>query len=322
MALDRLIVQTGTGPAVSSSIQEEVTELWNRSICTLTDIGGTGDAITADLEPALTSGLVDGMAFWLTPTANNTGAATIAINGASAIDIVDVDGNPLISGGLVSGRRYLLAADGSDLRVISGGGSSGSSLRTIYTANDTWIKPDGLVRVTVTVVAGGGAGGGVTGATTYGGGGGGGGAAETSVAAGDLASSVAITVGTGGAGSANANGGNGGSSSFGTHCVASGGTGGLSAANGGTGGAAGVGTAGDILKRGGPGASGNGTNLGGQSANGSFGALAVANNTTSAGNAALQRSGGGGSGASRFAGSGNLAGGNGANGYVIVEEFY
>lgn len=132
MAEDRLVPTSATPGAVSGddymdAVAEEISGLWNRSICELKDIGGTGNAITASLDPALVSGLVDGMAFWLTPAANNTGATTIAINGASAVSIVDLDGNALSGDALVAGRKYLVVADSGSLRIVSGGGNTQNS---------------------------------------------------------------------------------------------------------------------------------------------------------------------------------------------------
>lgn len=103
-----------------------------------------------------------------------------------------------------------------------------------YTSSTTFSKASypGLKGVLVKCQGGGGGGGGT--ATTASdeasssGGGGGGCYAERFVTAASLASSVTVTVGAAGAaGSANTTGGTGGTSSFGSHCIAPGGSGGF-----------------------------------------------------------------------------------------------
>lgn len=128
--------------------------------------------------------------------------------------------------------------------------SQESVIITEFTANGTWTKPAGLKRVLIACVGAGGGGGSgrcdATNTNRFGGGGGGGGAVVwRQVAASDLASTVAVTIGTGGTGgtgvatvNTNGNSGNnGGDTSFGALVIAKGGS-------GGTGGTNGAGTAG------------------------------------------------------------------------------
>lgn len=183
--------------------------------------------------------------------------------------------------------------------------AAGSCTATVFTASGTWTKPAGLKFVKVTVMAGGGGGGGTTSAATVGAGpGAGGGMAVKWIAAGSLASTVAVTVGAAGtAGSGLSAGGNGGNSAFGAHCSSTGGTGG--GASGGGAGTAGTATGGDLNV------------VGGQP-------LAGLNNGASPGGAGPFGNGpaygGGGHGAPAFGGTGTGAGGGA--GVVIVEEYF
>lgn len=210
--------------------------------------------------------------------------------------------------------------------------------RSTFTSSGTWNKPLGARQVLAQVQAGGGAGGGAltasSGNSSMGGGGGGGGYAETLLDATSLASSVTVTVGNGGTGAVGAVGGNGQSSSFGSHCVASGGIGGDTRGNssvphGDVGGNGGVGTVGALLLKGGGGhpcfgsgalgISGNGGNshMGG----GGKGLNTVTSNQEETGQGGGQYGGGGG-GAITSQGGTQVRGGHGAKGVVIVVSYF
>jgi hypothetical protein len=147
------------GSAYTDRVKEEVSALWDRSVCTLTSIGGTANAITAILAPALSAGLVEGMGFWLTPAVDTTGAATIAINGGSAVSIVDAAGAALPAGALKSGRRYLLVYDAtasklralgtSEAREFGGACSDETTALTIGAAKLTFHMPVAFVATSV-----------------------------------------------------------------------------------------------------------------------------------------------------------------------------
>lgn len=153
MSLDRLIPGSGTVGAVTGDdlmddIQEELTGLWDRSHLKLTSIGGTANAVTATATPALTGSLADGMRFTIIPTADNTGAVTLAIGALSAVSVVDRDDNALSSGLWKSGRAMVVEYDGTlgkfrvleDISVASTGFSTGDVKLTIKTAADTgWV---------------------------------------------------------------------------------------------------------------------------------------------------------------------------------------
>lgn len=210
-----------------------------------------------------------------------------------------------------------------------------------YTSSDTFDKRDypGLKAVRVIVQGGGGGGGGVSttaaGQSAEAGGGGGGGYSEKFLLYEDLGDTETVTVGAGGSGgSAGANNGStGGTSSFGSHCSASGGDGGIGGSSGvnnqQSGGGGGSGSGGDLNLWGDYGLYGvvrGGTTMGFQNFGGSakLGAMTrTAHSFNASGTNNGRGYGGGGSGArNNPSSSPALAGGDGADGIVIVELYY
>lgn len=289
--------------------------LFDASALPLTAVGGTANAVTATLDPALDGGgLVDGMKFGITWTAANTAGVTLALNGGSALPVVDAGGNALVVDSLAAGLRSVIEYISGGFRILSPLSSSGSGGSARYyqafTASGTWTKPAGLDADTmVTIEAWGGGGGG--GNASGGGGGGGGGYAMQRMRIGDLPSSVAITIGAGGAATVA-----GGDTTFGAILTAYGGGGapGGAATGAGGGGELGKGTAtaggsiggGDATTTAGPGGKAFTIWGGGGGSNGS----------NPGGNAVYGGGGGGGSsggtgGISKFGGAGgasNVAG--------------
>jgi hypothetical protein len=184
----------------------------------------------------------------------------------------------------------------------------------VYTASSTWTKPAGLEYIIVEIQAGGGGGGSNPGIDDASGGGGGGGYAKKTIAAASLSSTEAVVVGVGGGAS-----GNGGYSSFGSHASSTGGNGGAANDNGFAQG--GIGVGGDINIQG---ASG-GRGLDNASADARYGGYggdsqlgrgaAFVRGDNNGLNGLLYGGGGGGA-------SGPLDPGSGAQGVVIVTEYY
>jgi hypothetical protein len=77
-----------------------------------TNIGGTADAITIDFPTG--GALPIGMEFRFRPTANNTGPATININGLGAASVLTISGRALPASYLVSGSPTSVFWDGSN----------------------------------------------------------------------------------------------------------------------------------------------------------------------------------------------------------------
>lgn len=242
-----------------------------------------------------------------------------------------------IVSGAITDKRVILPSANDVVKVLS---------VQVFTANNNWSKPTGLVFAKVVCMGGGGGGGGADADTnkwSAGGGGGGGEYSEEWFAAGDLGSTEVVVVGAGGAGGsiAGGNGGAGTSSTFGSPAklTAAGGAAGQGMSTGSAaapdtpnvaeGGAGGTGSSdGDLHVPGQPGQRGLAfawsetnlaINLGGNGGNSRLGAGGLGNGSDGAGNPGLGYGGGGG-GAAEDDGSGQL-GGNGSGGIVIVYEY-
>lgn len=316
MAVDRLVPGSGSPPPVSGpdfmdAVGEEIGALWAHSILPLTNVGGTADAITADVSPALTGSVAAGMGFWLVPVADNTsGSVTLNIGGTGAIDLVTEDGGNLAAGNIKTGRQLLLISDGTNLRVMGTASLAKTTDYQAFTSSGTWNKPANTpdaALVVIEVWGGGGGGGQYTGGASHGSaGGGGGGWVRRVMRAGALASTVAVTVGAGGAI------GNGGAaSSFGTHATVYGGgagqdVGGVVARGGGGGSPLGAGDDGSA-----GGESGGFFGLGGLGANGFGNEQTALDNRVNAQAGADGTGGGGGGGAGNNTGSNIGVGSNG-----------
>lgn len=77
------------------------------SVVPLTVTGGTANAIVATATESPT--LPGAKLYLLTPTANNTGATTIDVNGGGAIPIKNAVGSNLAAGSLIAGSQVLMA---------------------------------------------------------------------------------------------------------------------------------------------------------------------------------------------------------------------
>tara|TARA_R100000388_G_scaffold70814_1_gene51229 strand:+ start:742 stop:2085 length:1344 start_codon:yes stop_codon:yes gene_type:complete len=217
-----------------------------------------------------------------------------------------------------------IGSAGEVLKVNSGGnalefgdaGGGGNYIRRIFTSPGTWTYDSTIQAIKVTVVGGGGNGGTVNN-PDFGGNGGSGGYADEYISAPSLSAPVAVTVGSAG-----------GTSSYGSFLSASGGTSGGN--SGGTDGNAGNGSGGDINEKAAPsnifprgtvggcqfGTVGNGMVMCGVGYLGNY-----------CGQFQLGSDGEGFGGGGRAACARNIpaapgAGGSGAPGVVIVEEFY
>lgn len=192
-----------TGDAYMDAVAERVRFLFDASPLLLSNTGGTANAAVVTCSPPLAAGVVDGMSFWWSPAADNTGPVTMAIDGNPAIAIKSDQFLALAAGQLKAGAIYKLVAFAGTLAVI---GSSNIQKVDDYQVFGlpgafTWNKPAGCpddALVTGQMWAGGGGGGNATNQQRACSGGGGGGYLRFECRAKDLASTVSGTVGTGG----------------------------------------------------------------------------------------------------------------------------
>lgn len=290
-------------------------------------------ADNAEFEALFTSeydGLIVGGTYWIIATSSTADALNNPTLGGAT-------GDPYADGGayfenttdgwtaLAATDLYFKTFEGIENQVVktdANGKVSGvlSGKVTVYTADNTWVKPEGLSYVIVEVIGGGGGGGGNTASSTTSGGGGGGGYSRKLILADNLAINEDITIGLGGVGTYNAET-DGGATLFGVHLQATGGTAGATDSQ--VTGLGGVGTLGDINLYGEtpprPAADGNhgGSGKGGDTQMGIGGAPDYSTSSGSGNVGTGYGSGGGGA----FSNSADVAGGSGKDGVVIITEF-
>ena len=211
---------------------------------------------------------------------------------------------------------------------VSGGSAFSNINVQVFASSGIYTPSSGMTLCTIECMGAGGGGAGVENASgiIIAGGGGGGGYSRLTTNSSAIGASQVVTIGSGGAGGASGtnNGVAGGNTSVGTLCIANGGSGGINATRlGGAGGAAGTG---NIAATGPTGLSGLATSLntttsfGGGGASTQWGGGGVEVSHPSGGAAGTGYGSGGSSGSSSNS-AGAQAGGNGANGYVIITEY-
>lgn len=321
------IANTPSGNVASTNVQDAINELDTEKFA---KTGGTmTGAISVEVSGASDfAGLFknNNSAIDIEFKAGGSGSANRLFSGANAgteVLYAEKTGKVVTQGGFEIDGGVLTFPDGTTQATAAGGGVGGSPVNlTVFTANGTWTKPANLKAVIVKVIGGGGNGGAATGQspggtakaptpgyTGAGGGGGSGGYSEKRILASALGATETVTIGPAGS-----------TSSFGTHATATGGAAGAAGANSaGAGGAGGLGASGDINSRGSAGTTGFMSYNGGIGGSSVFGGGAAATGGVGANGGPY---GGGASGAFRGASTGTNAGGTGASGVVIIEEYF
>ncbi len=294
---------------------------------------GTANTYAIAPSPAITAYTV-GQVFSFKAVNANTTASTLNVNSLGTKTIKRLGGaSDLILGDILAGQIVVVEYDGTNFQLISPGGTYASYNIQTFAASGTWTKPANAKFVVAMGIGSGGNGGtnGGNGANHGGGGGGGGAIDSKQFLPSVMASTVAVTIGTGGGAVA---------STFGALLSVAGGVNGGNASGGGegssgAGGAAGTGVAGGAGATGqgstgggggGGGGSTSSTNVGGAAgttdtnlgAGGNGGPIGSATGTS----VGLPGSnyGGGGGGAGYGTGTTSI-GGVGAPGYMSVVTF-
>jgi hypothetical protein len=310
--------------------------------------GGTANALTVTANSGFTT-LANGRMVAFIAASDNTGAATLNVNGIGAKSIrrMDATGDvPLVGTEIQAGGIYIV-----QYNTAVNGGAGGWSLVNpsiattasvtvqTFTGNGTWTKPIGCRRAIFEAVGGGGGSGGAKSASGGGGSGAGGSGFYGLTGALDVSAvvSAAVTIGVAGNGGLSSvpnPGGTGGNTAItiGATTYTWGGGGGGAAITAGLaifaiGGAAGSGT--NVIGGGAPGETGMqfGSNwaaggVGGSNPLGSGGRGAVLNTTGGSNGSGGAGFGSGGGGSATANGGGNADGASGGAGYMRVWEFY
>lgn len=195
---------------------------------------GAADAyvIDPDTDIPAPETLLDGFMVRFVPVANNTGASTVNVAGFGVKSIVNEEGNAISALNILAGYDHTLRYDlASDKWVLVG---VYNALRMqVFTSSGVYTRNALAKSLYVECVGGGGGGGGAIApgvglGGNAGAGGGGGGCGRSFLSAQSLGTTVTVTVGAGGAGGSTSggNGGTGGGSAFGTHTNGAGGVGG------------------------------------------------------------------------------------------------
>ncbi len=100
--------------------------------------GGTADALTITLSPAITA-YAAGQRFAFIAAAANTGAATIDVNGVGT-KTIQLAGSALAAGDITSGRLYEIVYDGTQFQVTSPYNEALTQLSQALDANDQLVS--------------------------------------------------------------------------------------------------------------------------------------------------------------------------------------
>ncbi|MBZ9678885.1 hypothetical protein, partial [Mesorhizobium sp. ES1-1] len=162
MTANRQFPLSGSGADVMAKIAEEGTALYNAAALPLTNVaGGTANNPKTACAPVLSAGLLNGMSFWWTAVADNSGPMTMVVDGNAAVAMKNDAGQPLGALVIKAGQTYKLLVWGGIIIVMNTAAILKVNDYQVFTASGTWLKPAGCpanALVTIEVWAGGGGG--------------------------------------------------------------------------------------------------------------------------------------------------------------------
>lgn len=150
VAATRTIPSTASGASLpynnaldwQDKVHYEIAALWRFIACELTTVGGTANAITASVDTAVVSNAAayqTGQKYTFTAAITNTAGVTLNINAVGVTDLLDADGDALVAGDIVAGRRYLIERVSTAFRVIS---SAALGNQSAATAPDYYVRDE------------------------------------------------------------------------------------------------------------------------------------------------------------------------------------
>lgn len=99
--------------------------------------GGTADALTLTTNRSISSGhQAAGFSLRFIASATNTGAATLAVDGLTAVAIKRLNGDALSAGDIVDGGIYDVAFDGTNYVLLGAGPGAGTY--GVLSGDNTW----------------------------------------------------------------------------------------------------------------------------------------------------------------------------------------
>lgn len=118
---------TGVGNGTARNHYASVAQVQDGAVAWGGTAGGTADALTINLSPAITA-YATGMTIQFIASADSTTTTpTINVNSAGVKTIVDEAGNALVAGDIANGDLYEIVYDGTNFRLKFNGSATGTA---------------------------------------------------------------------------------------------------------------------------------------------------------------------------------------------------
>lgn len=133
---------TGVGNGAARTDYLALGQAQDSSVVHAGTVGGTADAITLTLSPAITA-YAAGQSFSFVATGTNTGATTVDVNSVGAKAVQKLAGAALAAGDIQNGDVIDIVYDGTQFRIVGQHGSAAAVRTTLsvpsYAGLDGWI---------------------------------------------------------------------------------------------------------------------------------------------------------------------------------------